>query len=292
MVGVLEPLARLDAEEDLVGRGLAPVQVMGVPRGHRHGPGARAERSQRLEDALLLRQAVVHELDEEAVPARELHVEASSLVRRALVPREQVLRHLPVEAGRAYRESPAVSGEDFPVDPGAVVEALQIPDGGEPAEIAVAFGVLRQECQMEVRGAAGNGIPVIEPGRGQVGFHADDGLDALGRQLVIELDGAEEAAMIRDGGRGHALLHGAPGQVPRPDGAVEEAVLRVEMQMYEFLAGWHQDPAEPSRSSAQAACPDLFDSSAEPYFFSNARRSSSSARWRRSSPSFLCLTAR
>jgi hypothetical protein len=66
-----------------------------------------------------------------------------------------------------------------------------------------------------------------------VGLDADDRLDALVLRPGVELDRAEHVPMVREGHGGHA--HGGDGveDVVETVGAVEEAVLAVEMEMDE-----------------------------------------------------------
>ena len=84
-----------------------------------------------------------------------------------------------------------------------------------------------------VGGAAG--VPFLEAGAGgDVDLAADDRLDAGGHRLLVELDGAEHVAVVGDRQGRHAAFLGALDQVADLDGAVEEAVLAVQMEMDEI----------------------------------------------------------
>ena len=69
---------------------------------------------------------------------------------------------------------------------------------------------------------------------GDVSFAAEDRLDAGLFGALVEVDRAEEIAVLGRGHRRHAEVLHAGTQVGHVDGAVEEAVLSMEMQVDEI----------------------------------------------------------
>ena len=67
--------------------------------------------------------------------------------------------------------------------------------------------------------------------RRDVGFVADDGIDAVGGAFLVKLDRAEEIAVIGHGDRVHAERLGQLHQLRHAARAVEQAVMRVAMEM-------------------------------------------------------------
>ena len=60
---------------------------------------------------------------------------------------------------------------------------------------------------------------------------AENGLDAHLGALLGKIGRAEHIAVIRDGAGRHAVILGAAAQVPEADGAVQQTVFCVTMQM-------------------------------------------------------------
>ena len=69
-----------------------------------------------------------------------------------------------------------------------------------------------------------------------VGFLADDRVDARGLCLEIQIDGAIEDAMVRQRDRRHARLNGMADHLGDAAGAVEQAVFGMRMKVDEAHA--------------------------------------------------------
>ncbi len=125
--------------------------------------------------------------------------------------------------------------EDFLVDTGLVVEAFEEGLRRQAHEVADALAVAGQEGEVEgifvTRSAAGG---TLEPAvGGDVGFQADDRLDAGGFGLSEEFDGPVEVAVVGDRQRGHAEVLDPLDQLGNLAGAVEQAVVGVAVQVNE-----------------------------------------------------------
>ena len=66
-----------------------------------------------------------------------------------------------------------------------------------------------------------------------VDFAADDGLHAARGGFVIEMLGGKQIAVVGDGHGGHAATSRLVNQFRDVAGAVEKAVVGMQMQMYE-----------------------------------------------------------
>ena len=66
---------------------------------------------------------------------------------------------------------------------------------------------------------------------GEIDLAANDRLDAFRTAFLVELNGAEEVAVIAQGERGHFELHGTFDQVWDAAGSVEKAVFSVDVEM-------------------------------------------------------------
>ena len=136
-----------------------------------------------------------------------------------------------MEAGGQGDEAAVQLPQQLLVHPGAVVEPFLVGPGDQPDEIVVALVILRQDHQVVV-------VPLAALFQAGAGGHVElapqQGLDARGFGLLIEIQDPEHGAVIGDGHRGHAISLGLGQQVFDPDGAVQQAVGGVDMEMDEF----------------------------------------------------------
>ena len=77
---------------------------------------------------------------------------------------------------------------------------------------------------------------------GHIRFTPDDGLHPMGLSFLIEFNGSEHVAMIGHSHCGHPKRLNLFEQRVQLIGAVEEAILRMEMEMNE-LGGHSMDPS-------------------------------------------------
>ncbi len=185
-------------------------------------------------DPALLLDAVGLELHEVVVAAEHVLVPARHLLGLGVVARGEELAHLRVEAAREHEQPVGVLGEELAVHTGLVVEALEVGLGHELDQVAVAGLVAHQH-----RGMAGALVAAVlarslEPAaRRHVELAAHDGLDPRLLGGAVEVHRPEEIAVVgeRDGGEREllGLLH----QPLELGGAVEQAVLGVDVQVDE-----------------------------------------------------------
>ena len=165
------------------------------------------------------------------------------------VPLRRLARGLPVVLGQPPRHFPrhARGGADQPrrmaldhlaVDARLVVEALQIPDGGELDQVPVPLAVAGEQHEVVVRlldlaPAHAHRLLVPPVAGGHVRLHADDGPDALLLRRLAEGPGPEKAPVVRKGQRRHLELLRLVDEIGETVGAVEEGELRVAVEMDE-----------------------------------------------------------
>ena len=121
-------------------------------------------------------------------------------------------------------------GQQVEIDAGLVIEAVEVGGGDEVDEVAVALLVFAEEDEVVVAVGIGAGLVAL---LGDVDLAADDGVDAGGLGGVIELDGAEEIAVVGHGDGGHFLLDRDLHELVDIAGAVEQGVVGVAVEVDE-----------------------------------------------------------
>ena len=85
-------------------------------------------------------------------------------------------------------------------------------------------------------------VGTIWMGAGDIEFASDNGFDAIGFTFVDEIDGTVHDAVIRDGDCLDIALGDGFDELIYAAGSVEDAVLRMNMQMNE--SGSHEDSCQ------------------------------------------------
>jgi len=120
------------------------------------------------------------------------------------------------------------------IDAGFVVKALQVRRRHQLNEVAIAFLVLAQQDQMVVAvRIVLERLPLLR----DIHLAADHGVDALLLGRVVELDRAEQVAVVGHGDGGHFLLGDGVHELGDLACAVEQRVIGVAVQMYEGRIG-------------------------------------------------------
>ena len=114
------------------------------------------------------------------------------------------------------------------VDARVVIEALQIPHRVEVREVLPADLVLGQQDEV-VRPPLG----LVQPIGRDVGLAAEDRLHPVGLGLLVKIQRAEQVSVVGDGHRLHPPLEDFREEMVETDGAIEKAILRVQMQVRE-----------------------------------------------------------
>jgi len=232
--GILHGLARLDAQQDLVGLVVGALEVVAVVGRHERDGQFLRDGHQLFVHDRLLGNPVLHHLQVVIALAEDVPVLLCGGPRPLQVTLEDPVGDLAVQTGARGDEPLAVRGQQLLVDSRTVVKAFQKSRRGELHQVPVALEVLDQDDEMAGRlSRALRGL--VEPAlRGHVELAADDGLDPRLVGLLVEVDGTVHVAVVGDGHGGHPEFLGLFEEVAEADGAVQEAVLGVEVEMDEI----------------------------------------------------------
>ncbi len=218
---------------------MRPLEEMHVVRRHQpHAEFPRQRRQHRVA-ALLRLDAVIVQLQEEILLAQDLHESVERLPRFLRLVGQDALVDLPLQARAHADKALAVLRQHLLVDARLVVHAIQVGDGDELHQVAVARLILRQQREMVGGIPRGGGVLFRELAGGHVDLAADDRLDPGLLRLLVELDGAEEVAMVGHGDRRHAELARLAHDLRDAVGPVQHGVLRVQVEMDERV-GSHE----------------------------------------------------
>jgi hypothetical protein len=227
---VVQRLAHADAHVHLVGGRVSLLHVVDVVGRHDRDTVLGSDLQQRLVHLFLSVASVALQLEVVAVAEDVAHVDGG-LRRARQVVVTGVVRRLARETGGLCDQALVELGEEFLVDARDVVEALGEGAGRELDEIAVPRLVLGQQDQV-VRGHR-IAFPVPPRPRCEVGLDADDRLHALLLAGAVELDGAAQVPVIRQG-EGRLVEAGRGTDESRDLGrSVEQAVVAVDVRVDE-----------------------------------------------------------
>ncbi len=233
-VRVRERVARLDAEERLVGLGVLVVQVVDVAGRHERQAGPLRDLGELRVDLGLDLETGVLDLDVRRVRSEDLAEPPELHLRFGRVAVLERLADPPREAAGERDEAGRVRAQELPVDARLVVVALEIAERRELDQVRIALVGLGQEGQVRVA------LPLRAAVVGDVDLAADDRLDAVLSGLPVELDRARERPVVGDRDGRHLELGRARREVRNPACAVEDRVLGVDVEVDERRLGHGQ----------------------------------------------------
>ena len=235
-VGVGDGLAGLDAQQDALHLGVLAPQIVRVVGSDKGDAGlARKADELRQHDVVFL-QAVVLQLDIIVAGAEQVVVVQRRLFGALVIARKDGLRHFARKAGGQADEALVVGFEQVFVDARLGVEAFKETGRDHFDQVLVAGLVFAQQHKVVV---AVDAVDLVKAGAGgDIDLAADDGADARGNGGVIKLHTAVHDAVVGDGDGGLAQLLDAVEQFVDAAGAVQQAVLCVQVQVGELAGGW------------------------------------------------------
>ena len=229
---VLHGLLGLDAEQHVLDLRVLLRQIVGVVGDYQGEARFPVEAQDALVHALLLRQAVVLELQVKVLRAEHGAQLQGRRLRCGIVLLPQQTGDLPGQAGGEGDQPLRVLPQQSLVDPGLEVEAVDEGPGHQIAEVPVAGLVFAEQHQMP--GLVVDAVlPVLHAPGGHIDLAADDGLDPGRLGGLVEGDGPVHDPVVRDGHRLLAQLLEALHQPFDAAGAVQQAVFTVYVQMNE-----------------------------------------------------------
>ena len=178
----------------------------------------------------LLGNAVILKLQIEVALAQNVLHGQGIFLGPVIVAADQAAGNFTGQARRQADEALGMPAQQVRVNAGLDIEPVYKGLAHQVRQIPVSRFVFAQQHQ--VPGLRVQLIGLIQPGApGHIHLTADDRMDALGFAGSIEVDGAVHNAVVRDGHRRLAQLLHQLRQVPDAAGAVQQAVLRVDVQM-------------------------------------------------------------
>ena len=180
-------------------------------------------------DRLLLLEPVGLQLEEEVPLAEDVLELARGALGRLGPAAHDRLRDLAAQARRQADQPLRVLAQQRLVDARVVIEALEVAHRVQVREVLPADLVLGEQDQV-IRPALG----LVEPVGRDVRLAAEDRLHAVGLGALIEVERAEQVAVVGDRDRLHAALEHLREQLVQANRAVEKAILRVQMQVGEL----------------------------------------------------------
>jgi len=237
---VREQLPRGDADPHLLGRRVRLLDVVQVAGGDRLDPHLAGQLQAAGVDDLLLLEGVGLHLQVEVVAEDllELAGPLARLVPAVLLERD---RHRALEAAGEDDQPLAVLGERLEVDPGPVVEALQVGEGRDAGEVLPARVVLGEHREVVVAALA-----LLHGAQRLVDLTAEDRLDPALLGLLVEVDRPRDRAVIGERDRGLTALLGPLDQARDLRQPVQQAVVRVHVEVDEVALGVLGHAAAPS----------------------------------------------
>jgi hypothetical protein len=190
------------------------------------------------DDFALLGDAVVLDFDEEVFPAEDVDEPGGGLPGLLEAVVKQMLWHNRCQTTRESDQAAGVTGERLVIGARFIIKPFQVRVGHQFEQVLVALEVFREQAEVVVALAV-LGPAVLFQTRlfGQINLAADQGLNAFAFGGIVELNGTEHVAMISEGHGLHAQGGGAVHQAIDPTGAVQQAVVGVDVEMDEIGGG-------------------------------------------------------
>ena len=249
-VRIFYRLPRLNAQQGVVRFMVLHVQIVTVVRGHKRDPRVLRKTHQFPIGLFLFRDSVVLEFEIKVLFAEDVLVFQRGLFCVFIPALQEQPWNLSGQARRHADQALAVLPEQFLIDTGFVIKALQISGSYQLHEVFIPLSVAGKKDQMVKAFVVLARIPGLFKARTRrhVHFAADDRFDPRLGCLEIEIEGAEEVAVISDGYGGHFQVNGFFYQGVEGIRAVEQAVFGVEMQVDEIRVMHRSRPKNFRRS--------------------------------------------
>ena len=125
--------------------------------------------------------------------------------------------------------------QDFRVNPRLVIEALNIGEAREVAQVSVTRFIFCEQDEMEVGLSAAFLFSIMATAICDVSFHANDGFDALLSTSLVKLDCAVHVSMICEGQSFHSLILGQSDHIRNRIDPIQQTEMAVDMKMAESI---------------------------------------------------------
>ena len=191
---------------------------------------------------------MVLDLEEVVLRPEQLPVHRRGRERRRVAVLEEVAPDLALRARRQRQQPLRVAAQQLVVDARLVVEPLQERERRQAHQVPEPDLVARQQHQVVSRIAR----LVLAPAPRDVGLHAHQRLDARLARLLIELDRAEQRAVVGERERRHRQLGRAFHHARDRARTVEQRVVAVVVEVHEVGVVHGASCAEGDRKRPQS----------------------------------------
>ena len=221
----------LDAQQHVLGLSVLLVRIMDIVGDHGLDAQFVGQPFQLGQDVHLLPNPVVLKLDIEILSKHALQT-PGQLIGFLIPIMQQMLWDVPCKACRQADEPLVMLLQQIIVDARLIVEPVNEGLRGELHQILIPGLILGQQDEV---GVVPIRLPLLDGigPMGNVGLHAQDGLDPLLLALPIEIDDAVHDPMVRDG-KGRLAQSLCPGDQSWDAGRpIQQGILGMDMQMHE-----------------------------------------------------------
>ena len=178
----------------------------------------------------LFRQAMVLNLNEEILPAKNFHVFLRQCIRLFHIVTENGARNLTCNAGRKCDNTCMVFLHELFINARLIVHALNICEGNKLRKVAISLHVLCKEDEMIVASAV-NFFLQLTRRRRNIDFAANNRLYSLFFCRFIKVNDTVHIAMIRDCDSIHASFLCRMDEIFDAACTIQKAELRMDVQM-------------------------------------------------------------
>ncbi len=242
--------ARVDAQEHVLRLTVLVAQVVDVVRADEGDARLLVHAHQGFVDLRLRLDAVALQFEPEMLRAEQVAPSPGELERLGFAIRDDELRHLAREATRETGQPARVLREQLAVDARPEVVALEVRRRCELDEVLPTLRVTREQSQVVVTVSLGLAVRFEARASRDVDLATEDRLHAAFLGGLVELDGAEEVAVVRERDRRLLVRLTRRDEIRDPVRPVEEAVLGVDVEVDEIGVG-HRRAAQLSTRRLQ-----------------------------------------
>ena len=181
-------------------------------------------------DLLLFRKSMILNLQEEIISAKDAAVLTHQRIGKLHVPTQNRLRYLSCHTGRQGNQPFMEAPKKLLIDARLIIISLDVGEGYELNQIAIAAFIFCKQNQMIVSRAVylGTLLPLT---RGKVDLTTDDGMNALRLGLLIKCNSSIHNTVIGHGDRIHAEFLRPTYKLFNAACTIQQAVLCMYMQM-------------------------------------------------------------
>ena len=231
-VHIVDGFAGLDAQQNALHLGVLAGDVVGVVGGN-HGDACLPRKADKLrQNGSVFFQAVVLQLNIIVALAEQIVIVKSNLLGALIVPCQNRLRDLTGKAGGKADQAFVVLLQQVMVNARLGIKALQETGGYHFDQVFIPGFIFAEQDQVVV---AVNAVDLIKAGAGgNIHLTANDRLDACGFGCIIKGNTAVHNTVVGNGNGGLAQLFDIVKQAVNTAGAIQQAVLSMQVQVGEL----------------------------------------------------------